>query len=467
MGARTGRAASVRWGRALALACLLLGVSWVAGAASAHSRLPGTLRSVTPRGGDRSASAELPPRTAFSVFAASVLTRPAPVAATDGKVHIVYELVLTNMTPAKLRIDAVQVRNAGTQRVLLSLRNQALAADVRPVGGAEASGSGDSEDLAGLHDSAVATSTSPTGGVTVAGSQSVIVWLDVRVRDYAAVPKVLAHQVIASFVSPPPGAPSSLPQSLIQVPTVRHRPIVLGPPVGAGDWYASEGCCDPATHHRGGLISINGRMLVPQRFAIDWFRLDSRHRAWVGSPSRLSSYLAYRQPAIAAAAGTVVRTQDGLPNNPDIPQPPTIPPIQNTVGNHVVLRVAPGVYLLYAHFDPGSLRVHVGERVRRGQVLGLIGTSGNSTTPHLHFQVMTTPTFFPTDSPPFVFGRFTVRGRVTKRIWDDNLGLQPTGRLPFVAARDRTIRRREMPLDRQVISFKATSAASIRDQVLR
>ncbi len=402
-----------------------------------------------------SASPELPPGTAFSAFAASVLTKPAPVATTDGRVHLVYELVLTNMTPAKLKIDTVQVRDARTQRVLLSLRHKALAANVRPVGGAAPGDPGDSEDLLGLHNRAAAASTARAGGVTVAGSQSVIVWLDVSVRNYAAVPDVLDHRVISSFVSPPPGAPSSLQESLIRVPTVRHRPIVLGPPVGGGDWYASEGCCDPATHHRGGLISINGRMLVPQRFAIDWYRLDSSHRAWVGDPGQLSSYLSYRQPAIAAAPGTVVQTQDGLPNNPDIPQPPTIPPIQNTVGNHVVLRVAPGVYLLYGHFQPGSLRVHVGERVRRGQVLGLIGTSGNSTTPHLHFQVMTTPTFFPTDSPPFVFGRFTVQGQVTKRIWDDNLGLQPSGVLPFTPARDHSIRRREMPLDRQVISFKS------------
>jgi hypothetical protein len=437
------------------LTCVVLGSLFGAAPGSASPALGSSRPGLRLDAQATSASPELPPGTAFSAFAASVLTKPAPVATTDGRVHLVYELVLTNMTPAKLRIDTVQVRDARTQHVLLSLRHKALAADVRPVGGAAAGDPGDSEDLLGLHNRAAAGSTSRAGGVTVTGSQSVIVWLDVSVRNYAAVPDELDHRVISSFVSPPPGAPSSLHESLIRVPTGRHRPIVLSPPVGGGDWYASEGCCDPATHHRGGLISINGRMLVPQRFAIDWYQLDSSHRAWVGDPGQLSSYLSYRQPAIAAAPGTVVRTQDGLPNNPDIPQPPTIPPIQNTVGNHVVLRVAPGVYLLYGHFQPGSLRVHVGERVRRGQVLGLIGTSGNSTTPHLHFQVMTTPTFFPTDSPPFVFGRFTVQGRVTKRIWDDNLGLQPSGVLPFTPARDQSIRRREMPLDREVISFKS------------
>jgi hypothetical protein len=440
--------------RALVLACIVVGSLMSAGRASAAGQdQVNNLRS--PLGGlTASAKTELPPRTAFSVFAASVLTQPAPVAATDGKVHLTYELVLTNTTSEQLRIDDLQVRNARTQRVLLSLRGKALAANTRPVGGAEAGNSSDSEDLAGVHDPVVAKPAAPAPGVTVRGSESVVVWLDVRVHNYAAVPMVLAHDVTASFVSPPPGAPSSLDDSLIRVATVRHRPVVLGPPVGSGNWYASDGCCDPATHHRGGLISINGRLLVPQRFAIDWFRVDAHHRAWIGSPRRVRSYLSFRQPAIAAAAGTVVEALDGLPNNPDIPKPPTIPPIRNTVGNHVVLRVAPGVFLLYAHFTPGSVRVHVGEKVQRGQVLGLIGTSGNSTTPHLHFQVMTTRTFFPTDSPPFVFSRFVVRGRVTKRIWDDILGLQPTGTLPFKKARHDTTRRMEMPLDREVISFR-------------
>jgi murein DD-endopeptidase MepM/ murein hydrolase activator NlpD len=126
------------------------------------------------------------------------------------------------------------------------------------------------------------------------------------------------------------------------------------------------------------------------------------------------------------------------------------------VGNHVTVRIGPGLYTLYAHFDPGTVKVHVGEKVTRGELLGLIGTSGNSTTPHLHFQIMTTPEFFPTDSVPYVFNRFQLLGRVPDRIWDDNLGLQPTGRLPFVPARPTGLHHNQLPLDRDIVRFGTT-----------
>ena len=44
-------------------------------------------------------------------------------------------------------------------------------------------------------------------------------------------------------------------------------------------------------------------------------------------------------------------------------------------------------YPVYAHLQPGSLRVKLGDKVRRGQTLGLVGNSGNSTEPHLHFHI--------------------------------------------------------------------------------
>jgi murein DD-endopeptidase MepM/ murein hydrolase activator NlpD len=101
----------------------------------------------------------------------------------------------------------------------------------------------------------------------------------------------------------------------------------------------------------------------------------------------------------------------------------------------VIVRIAPDVYVLYGHMQPGSVLVSKGQRVRRGQELGRIGTSGNSTTPHLHFQIMTTDTFFPTDSKPYAFEAFTLVAKESERIWDDNLGLQANWDPSGVSAR--------------------------------
>jgi hypothetical protein len=217
----------------------------------------------------------------------------------------------------------------------------------------------------------------------------------------------------------------------------------------------SDGCCADDTHHRRGLAPVNGVFMVPQRFAIDFYKLDDQHRAWVGDPAQLTSYVAYRQPILAATGGTVVAAQDGLPNNNQLPKPPPIPGIDQTVGNHVIVQFGPGRYLLYAHMDPTSVKVKIGDKVEKGQQLGLIGTSGNSTVPHLHFQVLTQPTFFPSDSTPFVFDKFALTGRVTERIWDDIIALQPTGTMPFAAADPGGDRTDEMPLDRDVVRVGA------------
>ena len=220
----------------------------------------------------------------------------------------------------------------------------------------------------------------------------------------------------------------------------------------SGIWGAGEGCCDNNTHHRRGLLVVDGNQVVPQRFAIDWMMLDEQHRAWVGDPHRLSSYLSYGQPEIAAAAGKVVDARDGFPDQTP-PDNPTPPPFADLPGNHVTLRVGPGRYLLYAHMKPGSVRVRVGEHVHRGQVLGQLGNSGNSATPHLHFQVNTRPSFA-SDGLPFVFKRFRLLGHITSPdLSDEILGLRPNGKLPFARARRPGTRRRMMPLDRDVVRF--------------
>jgi Peptidase family M23 len=374
------------------------------------------------------ASTGIRPDTAFAAFEAQVLTRPQPVLGTDGARHIAYELVLTGTTPASLKVTRVQVRDAGTKRVLLSLSGRRLTTHLTKLGDTE----------------------TPLAGGVIGGSETAIVWLDVRLPPRGRVPERLDH-VVTGVVQAKGGGPT-VTGVLTPVRTLRRAPVVLGPPIGGGGtWFASDGCCTNYTHHRWGTISVNGALAVPQRFAIDWYVLDDLNRTWIGDPSRLTSYLSYGRPVIASADGVVVSARDGVPETTSAPEPPPVPPIGDTVGNQVTIRVSPGVFLLHGHMQPGSIRVRVGERVRRGDVLGLIGSSGNSTTPHLHFQVLTTPTFFPTDSTPWVFDRFELVGQVTRRIWDDDLGLQPTGTMPVAPARNPGLRRNQMPLDRNVI----------------
>ena len=366
-------------------------------------------------------------------LAASVLTRPSAVRGSDGRLHIAYELVLTGATPFAVDVEQLEVRDARTHRVLLSLAGDALSSRMNPVGGAPRGGT-------------------PPPTTVLGASGSAVIWLDVLARRKAGLPRVLEHRIVSS-TRPAAGERSIRFTSLIGRVALRARPpLTLGPPVRSGTWGAGEGCCDNDTHHRRGLLVVDGKQVVPQRFAIDWMRLDEQHRAWVGDPRRLSSYLSYGQPLIAAAGGRVVEARDGFENHTP-PNNPTPPPFVDLPGNRVTLRVGPGIYLLYAHMKRGSVRVRVGERVRRGQVLGRLGNSGNSATPHLHLQVQTGPSFA-SDGLPFVFRRFRFLGQITSPdLSDEVLGLRSNGQLPFAPAGDPGTRRHQMPLDRSVVRF--------------
>ncbi|MGH7448112.1 MAG: M23 family metallopeptidase, partial [Longimicrobiales bacterium] len=90
--------------------------------------------------------------------------------------------------------------------------------------------------------------------------------------------------------------------------------------------------------------------------------------------------------------------------------------LETVSGNSVVIDLG-GRYAFYAHLIPGSLRVSVGDRVRRGQVIGRVGNSGNSTEPHLHFHVVDAlapgTSTLGAEGIPYALARFELVGRCT------------------------------------------------------
>ncbi len=165
------------------------------------------------------------------------------------------------------------------------------------------------------------------------------------------------------FIKPVSGETTHPPQS-----TVHYRlPF-------KGKWYVFWGgpAVEENYHHP----------VLSQRYAIDFLIRNASGATHRGSGDKLSDYYAYGKTILAPADGKVVMVVSGAPDNPPGVMDPFV-----AVGNCVELQTAPHEYVIMAHLKPGSILVHVGERVKAGQSLARCGNSGNTSEPHLHFQI--------------------------------------------------------------------------------
>jgi murein DD-endopeptidase MepM/ murein hydrolase activator NlpD len=102
--------------------------------------------------------------------------------------------------------------------------------------------------------------------------------------------------------------------------------------------------------------------------------------------------------------------------------------------------------------QPGSLKVHRGDKVQLGQVIGLVGDTGNSIVPHLHFQVTDGPSSLASNGFPYEISEFQVTGETagTKAFDDAESNGTPLPVKPVVPSR---AIKQAMALDQLIISF--------------
>jgi murein DD-endopeptidase MepM/ murein hydrolase activator NlpD len=144
-----------------------------------------------------------------------------------------------------------------------------------------------------------------------------------------------------------------------------------------GAWFVASG-------GRSALVNRH-HPLRAQRHAIDLVQVvDGRtHR---GGADLLENFYAFNERVTAPADGVVTAAVD---SRPDLPVGDT--DREHPEGNAVVIAVGGGRYVVFANLKRGSVRVAVGDRVVSGQVIGLVGDSGNSDEPHVHVQVQNRP----------------------------------------------------------------------------
>ena len=184
-------------------------------------------------------------------------------------------------------------------------------------------------------------------------------------------------------------------------------PIVIRSPLLGKNWLAANGPSNTSAHRRA-MLPVNGQPRIGQRYAIDWIQLGDDGKAFTGDEHDNKSYHAWDQEIHAVADGKIVEVKDGIPEN--IPNSGKLA-VQMTydtlAGNHIIQELSEGHYAAYAHLRPGTIKVKVGDTVHAGDVLAHLGNTGNSSEPHLHFQVCDAPSFPASEGLPFAIEQYT------------------------------------------------------------
>jgi hypothetical protein len=373
----------------------------------------------------------LKPDEVPSSIAVQQLTDSRAVRGTDNYVHIPYQFEITYPGKGFITIDKIEIMDPLFGQAVWSLEGDDLVRMTKFYSGS--------------------TGPIPPGG-------SATIYLDVSFAPDLRPPESVATRITATRqIAGPDGKPAHLPPdvglpatfSFMMPPTpVTQLARVIQPPLRGPRWVAANGCCSRVTPHRGLIQAINGALKVPERFAIDWVQLDATSHAFSGDKSKLSNWASYSSPIYSVADGTVVNVYDGI--DEQVPGKITGLSLQNLGGNMVVVDIGGGAFAFYAHMQRGSLTVKLGDRVKAGQVLGLLGNTGNSTGPHLHFQLMDGPSPLNANGIPYVFHHFTTSGVV---VIGDEEALEE-GKAARIENKRTGDHADQLPLDNEVVDFK-------------
>jgi len=305
-----------------------------------------------------------------------VPTRPWAFQA-NGKWHLVYELHVANIGNVDCALTKIEVVTAGPQYKTLAIFT--------------------GTDLAGIAVRPFAESTPAT--IPPAGFAVVYMW--VTVDRHEDVPTAFFHRIVMKLVD----YPENLRIDTMPVAVNRDPVPVVGPPLKGGNWGVGNGPKND-THHRRGLLTINGHAYIGERFAIDWLRITPTGDFHTGDARENKNYPGYGSEVIAVADGVITEALDRIPENTPGSTNAVSITLENICGNYVVQSLGKGLYASYCHLQPGSVRVKKGARVKRGQLLGLVGNSGNSGAPHLHFHVCDANSVLACEGVPYAFRSF-------------------------------------------------------------
>lgn len=189
-----------------------------------------------------------------------------------------------------------------------------------------------------------------------------------------------------------------------------------------GEWFTEV---SPVDH-----VPSHGTNRFGLRYAFDFLQVDSEKPThpthdkknadyfFKGIP--LESYYCFGKPIYATFSGEVVAVEHNILEREKASWfhdqtlairnslffNPERDGFESVGGNYVILKKEETIYAVFCHLQKDSITVKVGENIQKGQLIGKIGHSGNSTEPHLHFHLMDSANIEIAKGIPFIFEQY-------------------------------------------------------------
>ncbi|NJB72338.1 hypothetical protein GGR42_002829 [Saonia flava] len=338
----------------------------------------------------------------------------------DGKTNIQFELSMVNNFRQNLILNSIDIINANGQETLIKsfddnyLENNFIHLGIR-----------NTEDSVILEP----------------GRKGLIV-LQIEFDDSQSIPNQIFHRLQVGISNKGSIVEVPFEVALIKIPNTNS--IELGLPFKKGKWFYT------AESHKDSRFITQGTPTYPQRFAIDWAYIEDNGVFVKEDMSINENYPTYGQELLAVADGIIVEIKNDIPDN--VPEQIDVKITRETVcGNYVILDIGNDIYAVYAHLIPDSFKVTTGEKVTKGQVIGLLGNSGNSDGPHLHFHLETkSPRVLGGEGIPYHFEKFNQ----LKKYSFEELGTIFEGESLDLKNLNTEIRFNEMPIGNGVVEFE-------------
>src|SRR5262245_26890625 len=331
---------------------------------------------------------------------------PVPVPMQDGRWLLAYHLFFSSWAYTPLTLKEFQVLDARSKAVVLRY---------------------DERELAERNDNGPRFPTVPPGRSLTQGherelapGESAAIVVFASFDSFDSIPTALEHRLI--FADDPrillrrESIQDSDRNFIVSCASVRVRkeaPLVVGAPLRGGPWVCASGVVPGSAHMN--FVVRDGQARLPQQFGFDFFKVDADGKVMPHPvPDELTNemFYCYLSDVIAVADGEVTALKTDVATNVPRADGAVLSPItrENVTGNLIGIRIDGDHYAFYAHLEPGSIRVKLGQRVKKGDVIAKIGNTGNASGPHLHFQICDSNNLNASQGQPYVFERFELEG---------------------------------------------------------